>query len=95
LTRATRVDAASTRDWRRADRAASRLARATVDEDQLKRRRNGVAAHTVLVRPLPDGLLDVYPLSTKINPSRVDVTLNRRHFEGCPRLELLPDTAVA
>jgi hypothetical protein len=25
-----------------------------------------------LVRPLPDGLLDVYPLSTKINSSRVE-----------------------
>jgi putative SOS response-associated peptidase YedK len=25
-----------------------------------------------LVRPLPDGLLDVYPLSTEINSSRVE-----------------------
>jgi putative SOS response-associated peptidase YedK len=25
-----------------------------------------------LVRPLPDGLLDVYPLSTQINSSRVE-----------------------
>jgi hypothetical protein len=34
--------------------------------------RRGDHAALELVRPLPDGLLDVYPLSAQINSSRVE-----------------------